>query len=340
MVEDGERKGLAVSVEGNKWGPNYLQFGLDSVHRRRRDEIRGIVEHLRTEIIARRRMANDDRRRRRAGTVDPLASAGRLERLDLRVGRTVAGKAARERLRRQPRNARVQQEETLLDVGFGRELGTWGEIRVGLRGGTANPRSKRAIRPRSRSKISTAAKRSLAYGRYARQHLLPERRQLRTAGVGDVEARSRCGRGFDQFLGSFLTARSFGKNTLAFGVRYDVTTEGTAPPWGLFELGRLLGPFRLRARRAQRPGRRSLDAGYYRRIGHGRVPLYAGFTLEKGNTWDSRDEMSIDGARSAASIWLGADTPIGPLYVGYGRAEDDRDSFYIVIGNVVRHATR
>jgi NTE family protein len=62
--------------------------------------------------------------------------------------------------------------------------------------------------------------------------------------------------------------------------------------------------------------------------------------LEKGNAWDSRDEMSFDGARSAGSLWFGADTPIGPLYVGYGRAQGDRDSFYIVIGNVVQHATR
>jgi NTE family protein len=145
---------------------------------------------------------------------------------------------------------------------------------------------------------------------------------------------------FDQFLGSFLTARSFGKNTLAFGVRYDVTTEGTAPPWGLFELGGFwdLSGFAQNELSGQDVGR--LSAGYYRRIGHGRLPLYAGLTLEKGNAWDSRDEMSFDGARSAGSLWFGADTPIGPLYVGYGRAEGDRDSFYIVIGNVVQHATR
>jgi len=239
------------------------------------------------------------------------------------------------------RIARLQQDETLLDVALGREFGTWSEIRVGLRGGTSEPEVETGDPPafplqdfdrgEALARFTLDTLDSIYFpsdGNFVRMQWVTSKRDLGATAE------------FDQFLGSFLTAHSFGKNTLAFGLRYDVTTEGSAPPWGLFELGGFwdLSGYAQDELSGQDVGR--LSAGYYRRIGHGRVPLYAGFTLEKGNEWDSRDEMSIDGARGAGSLWLGADTPIGPLYVGYGRAEGDRDSFYIVIGNVVRHSTR
>jgi NTE family protein len=77
-----------------------------------------------------------------------------------------------------------------------------------------------------------------------------------------------------------------------------------------------------------------LIGAYYRRIGDiGRLPAYAGITLEQGNAWDLPEEVSWDNSITAGSLWLGADTPIGPVYFSYGHAEGDRQSFYIFIGN-------
>ena len=47
-------------------------------------------------------------------------------------------------------------------------------------------------------------------------------------------------------------------------------------------------------------------------------------------------ERSLDNSLNAGSLWIGADTPIGPMYLSYGRAEGDRDSLYFVIGNVLK----
>jgi NTE family protein len=78
-------------------------------------------------------------------------------------------------------------------------------------------------------------------------------------------------------------------------------------------------------------------AAYYRRIGNfGRMPAYAGITLERGNAWDSTDEVSWDNSLTAGSLWLGADTPIGPVYLAYGQAQGNRQSFYIFVGSVFR----
>ena len=41
----------------------------------------------------------------------------------------------------------------------------------------------------------------------------------------------------------------------------------------------------------------------------------------------------MNSAIDAASIWLGADTPIGPIYLAYGKAEDGRNSIYFFIGS-------
>jgi NTE family protein len=76
-------------------------------------------------------------------------------------------------------------------------------------------------------------------------------------------------------------------------------------------------------------------AAYYRQVGNiGRVPAYAGITIEKGNAWDSRDDISFANSLNAASLWVGAETPIGPVYLSYGRAEGGRDSLYFFIGGV------
>jgi NTE family protein len=65
------------------------------------------------------------------------------------------------------------------------------------------------------------------------------------------------------------------------------------------------------------------------------MPVYAGITLEVGNVWDTRDAVSLDDSLGGGSIWLGADTIAGPVYVGYGRAEGGAESFYFYVGRVL-----
>ena len=43
-------------------------------------------------------------------------------------------------------------------------------------------------------------------------------------------------------------------------------------------------------------------------------------------------DASLDNTIVAGSLFLGVDTPIGPLYLAYGRAETDDQSVYIYLG--------
>ena len=44
--------------------------------------------------------------------------------------------------------------------------------------------------------------------------------------------------------------------------------------------------------------------------------FFVGASLEAGNAWDQRSQMSLAGLRGGGSVYLGADTGIGPMYLG------------------------
>ena len=65
------------------------------------------------------------------------------------------------------------------------------------------------------------------------------------------------------------------------------------------------------------------------------VPVYIAGSLEGGNVWSDRRDVSLDDLIGAASLFLGVDLPIGPLQLGYGRTFDGRDSLYLTFGSLV-----
>jgi NTE family protein len=76
---------------------------------------------------------------------------------------------------------------------------------------------------------------------------------------------------------------------------------------------------------------------YYRRIGRGGegvldFPAYAGVSLETGNTWMTRDEISVGDLRKNGSVFFGVDSPLGPVYLGVGFDEGGDRAFYLFLG--------
>lgn len=58
--------------------------------------------------------------------------------------------------------------------------------------------------------------------------------------------------------------------------------------------------------------------------------VYAMTRFDTGNVW--ADGVETGDLRHGASIALGADTKIGPMYLGYGRAEGGHQSYYFSLG--------
>ena len=62
------------------------------------------------------------------------------------------------------------------------------------------------------------------------------------------------------------------------------------------------------------------------------VPVYVGASLEVGNTWDDRSDIRFESALVNGGLFVGFDTPIGPVYLGAGLAEGGRSNYYLFFG--------
>lgn len=76
-------------------------------------------------------------------------------------------------------------------------------------------------------------------------------------------------------------------------------------------------------------------ATYYRRLRE--TPLltrgfFYGGSLEIGNAWGQSERVAARDLRTAASVFIGADTGIGPLYLALGRAPQGSSAIYLFIG--------
>ena len=72
---------------------------------------------------------------------------------------------------------------------------------------------------------------------------------------------------------------------------------------------------------------------YYRRINDIQLfRSYLGVSLEQGNVWQDSESVSFNNSITAGSVFLGVDTPIGPLYLAYGRTDTNFSSFYLYLG--------
>jgi NTE family protein len=76
-------------------------------------------------------------------------------------------------------------------------------------------------------------------------------------------------------------------------------------------------------------------AGWYTRLDD--TPVFArgffvGATLEAGNGWADRRQLSLSGLRTGASLYLGADTGIGPMFLGLTWAPKGEAGLALFIG--------
>ena len=83
-------------------------------------------------------------------------------------------------------------------------------------------------------------------------------------------------------------------------------------------------------------------AVFYRRTGDTSrlfsLPLYVGGSLEAGNVWSERRAFGSGPALVAGSVFAGLDTPLGPVFLGFGRNSSGADSWYLSFGSMLRQA--
>ncbi len=64
--------------------------------------------------------------------------------------------------------------------------------------------------------------------------------------------------------------------------------------------------------------------------------VVGGVVAEWGMAWARPDDVRVGDLRLGLTAFLGADTLLGPILLGYGRAEDGSDRFYVALGQGIR----
>jgi NTE family protein len=75
----------------------------------------------------------------------------------------------------------------------------------------------------------------------------------------------------------------------------------------------------------------------YRRVSRGgtgffEFPAYLGMSLEAGNAWATRDDVDLGRLEAGGSLFLGAESPFGPVYLAAGLGENGVRAFYLLLG--------
>ncbi len=230
--------------------------------------------------------------------------------------------------------ADYEVSEALVEGSVGREFGTWGEVRVGLRyaDGDAEVRIGDAATfpeiPFERGEVFA----SFFVDEFDSLNFPRSGYLARAEWIGSREGIGGDSK-FDQMLLTGSTVKSWGPHTIIGSLTYNVTISGTAPIQNLFRAGGFLNLSGYNTNELSGQHYARASAGYYRKLTDSKLlPLYAGFSAEVGNVFESRDDISLGDSIYAGSVFLGADSFIGPVYLAYGKAEGSNSAFYLYLG--------
>ena len=340
-ANDADRYGLALTARRNSWGPNYVRFGLNL-----QDDFAG----------------NSTYNAAARFVLSEITKPGGELVFDLQVGETsrfatevylpfsqsghyfIAPHAQIEARNvsvldvEQNNTAEYRVRSVSYGLDFGREFGNWGEARVGY----TSDEGKTHVRVGDPNLPTGEFDSRGVFARMEYDRLddvnFPRHGQSVTLQWNG----QRTGLGSDQKSDTvdfnWIFARTFGRQTAVWWTSLGTAlNQPTADPRQLFPLGGFLNLSGIKADSIRGPHFGITRLLLYRQIGRGGpgfldVPAYLGVSLEAGNVWQNRSDASFGDTRKDASVFLGLDTPIGPVYLGTGYEERGSEAFYLFLG--------
>lgn len=369
VVEDGEdRYGLLLDARRNSWGPNYIRFGLNLQDDfQGNSSYNAAVRFVLSEIT---QPGGEWVWDLQVGQTTLIATEVYLPVSDTSNFFFVPHANAKatdvdvlDGEARRLADYRVRSINSGLDFGY--ELGNWGEIRTGV----ARESGHEDVRIGNPTELFPDSFDTRSYFvRLSLDHLdnvnFPRKGQQATIQWLGARTDQRPNpnppqryQTYDQLSFSYTAAQSFGRYTMVFsssgGTTFDAP-KGTLlageviGPGGvqvttpsalrlLFPLGGFLNLSGLKADSIAGPHFAIARALFYKQIGRGGpgyldVPTYLGVSFEAGNVWDKRGDVSFGSLRHDASLFLGMDTLLGPVYVASGFDDQGQHAFYLFLG--------
>jgi len=145
---------------------------------------------------------------------------------------------------------------------------------------------------------------------------------------------------FDNWQLFAQTAYSFGKedgNTVLLTARLAQSEDATNEPQNYYQLGGLFNLSGLSQNFYSGRQMAFVMAQYQRRLSNRSVlpidmPVYAGFSVEGGQLWSEHSDIDYGDMITSGSIYLAIDSPVGPIYLAYGRTNESQNAVYLALG--------
>lgn len=239
----------------------------------------------------------------------------------------------------QERDKIAQYRATAIEAGFdvGRQFGNWGQARIGIIRGCGNVGVRIGI-PEPEVRFNSGA--VFASFSYNRLDNFNFPRHGTSADVVWTFPRTELGSDYsgNGMQAALLSAWSMRKHTLLTGLSIQSTLNSESLIQNSFSLGGFLNlsGFAPDELSGQHTGLAKLIYYYElgsKGIGEFHMPLYVGGSLEGGNAWEKKSDISGRTLLFAGSLLVGADTYLGPVYLGYGLAEEGNTSLYFYLGH-------
>jgi NTE family protein len=236
------------------------------------------------------------------------------------------------------RVARYRVRDTEAAFALGAELSNWGEVRAGLsRGdGSADVLVGDPGLPRSEFDLG-AGFLQFAYDRLDSAYF-PKHGQAFSAAWRAERASLGSSGNADILQAEWLIARSHERWSFLLGMEGgSALDDRVVSPQQLFTLGGFLNLSGLPADALAGTQYGIARAITYRRISRGgtgflEFPAYLGVSFEAGNVWQTRDDIDYGDLETAGSLFLGAESPFGPVYLAAGFSEGGASAFYLLLG--------
>ena len=338
IMQEPGRRVMLIQPREKSWGPDYLRFGLglatdfsgDSHFNTLASYRRTWLNRLGGEWLIEGQVGSDSSLF--TEFYQPVEERGRYFVAPfLKVGQATRGVFAGE-----DRIAIYDVNYGRVGVDAGAVLGTWGEVRAGpvwqrieAKVDTGSP-----VLP-SLTETSAGISVRLLGDRVDHAFFAREgHRTILTAYLAEKSLGSD--RSYQRLEGLFNAAKSFGAHTFNINVSAGTDLGSDMPAYEAFTLG---GPLRLSGYRIGEFSGRRMAFGrlmYYNRalplpdlLGSG---VYVGASLEAGRVKNRFEALAETGTVYSGSIFLGADSFLGPAYFGLGLGQGGRTSLYLLLG--------
>ena len=337
VVDEAGKTGLVLHAREKSWGPNYLQFGL-----RLADNFEGDSSYDLGVLYTMTAINSRNGEVRLALQVGENLSAGAEWYQPLDTGSRYffnGGLSTRRESYSIYDGDDVISEYKLLRAGFdlagGRELGRWGEARLGYRWFKGEADVRVGDPDLDDYEFTVGQLYARLFVDTLDNVFFPTRGEKGMIEFSTARESLGSDSDYDQVMLTYSRAFSRGRTSFVGGLIFNYSFDDDVPPEALFRTGGFLRLSGFRPFQLSGPYSGELALVASRRILDARLlPAYIGASIEYGNVWQSKDDIGFDNAILNGSLFLGADTPIGPLYTGFGMAEGGRYTVFLYLGPV------